>query len=194
MLEERTAPEWYTTVLFRFFTARDCVFVHTASGRGGHTLWNRRPEALVNCEPAGFAGRFVTTLFKARLCFLVKRPTKETDGANAKRNIFNPRVIGSGFSCISSALLVFVAYSNTHVRIWPPRPVVKFQREHKECADIPRKYTDMIVVVLLWHALSHFFFGVGFVAALDPERPFSVLSIPDEVTRHSLLQRRGRDG
>lgn len=38
------------------------------------------------------------------------------------------------------------------------------------------------------HALSHFFFGVGFESALDPERPFSVLSIPDEVTRHSLLQ------
>lgn len=36
-------------------------------------------------------------------------------------------------------------------------------------------------------ALSHFFFGVGFESALDPERPFSVLSIPDEVTRHSLL-------
>lgn len=34
----------------------------------------------------------------------------------------------------------------------------------------------------------HFFFGVGFESALDPERPFSVLSIPDEVTRHSLLQ------
>lgn len=38
------------------------------------------------------------------------------------------------------------------------------------------------------HALSHFFFGVGFESALDPERPFSVLSIPDEDTRHSLLQ------
>lgn len=35
---------------------------------------------------------------------------------------------------------------------------------------------------------SHFFFGVGFESALDPERPFSVLSIPDEDTRHSLLQ------
>lgn len=35
----------------------------------------------------------------------------------------------------------------------------------------------------------YFFFGVGFESALDPERPFSVLSIPDEVTRHSLLQK-----
>lgn len=35
---------------------------------------------------------------------------------------------------------------------------------------------------------SHFFFGVGLESALDPERPFSVLSIPDDVTRHSLLQ------
>ena len=38
------------------------------------------------------------------------------------------------------------------------------------------------------HAEAHFFFGVGFESALDPERPFSVLSIPEELTRHSLLQ------
>lgn len=37
-------------------------------------------------------------------------------------------------------------------------------------------------------AFPHFFFGVGFESALAPETPFSVLSIPDEVTRHSLLQ------
>lgn len=43
------------------------------------------------------------------------------------------------------------------------------------------------------HAPPHFFFGVGFVSALDPERPFSVLSIPDDVTRHSLLQRGVRE-
>lgn len=49
--------------------------------------------------------------------------------------------------------------------------------------------TEMWVLIRLYiHALSHFFFGVGFESALDPERPFSVLSIPDEVTRHSLLQ------
>lgn len=39
----------------------------------------------------------------------------------------------------------------------------------------------------------YFFFGVGFESALDPERPFSVLSIPDEVTRHSLLQKWNKD-
>lgn len=46
-------------------------------------------------------------------------------------------------------------------------------------------------LLFLWfsiHAFPHFFLGVGFESALDPERPFSVLSIPDEVTRHSLLQ------
>lgn len=42
------------------------------------------------------------------------------------------------------------------------------------------------------HFFFHFFFGVGFESALDPERPFSVLSIPDEVTRHSLLHRGGK--
>lgn len=53
---------------------------------------------------------------------------------------------------------------------------------------------EMWVLIRLYiHALSHFFFGVGFESALDPERPFSVLSIPDEVTRHSLLQGGGEE-
>lgn len=48
--------------------------------------------------------------------------------------------------------------------------------------------TVIFIYTVVLHAPSHFFFGVGLESALDPERPFSVLSIPDEVTRHSLLQ------
>lgn len=38
-------------------------------------------------------------------------------------------------------------------------------------------------------ARCHAFFGVD----LEPDRPFSVLSIPEEVTRHSLLKNRERN-
>lgn len=56
-----------------------------------------------------------------------------------------------------------------------------------------RMYINMSTPVVVYiHAPSYFFFGVGFESALDPERPFSVLSIPDEVTRHSLLHWGGR--
>lgn len=37
------------------------------------------------------------------------------------------------------------------------------------------------------------FFGVGLGVVLEPDSPFSVLSIPEE-TRHSLLQARERGG
>lgn len=50
------------------------------------------------------------------------------------------------------------------------------------------KHDLNLSTVVVSHARPHFFFGVGLESALDPERPFSVLSIPDEDTRHSLLQ------
>lgn len=65
-------------------------------------------------------------------------------------------------------------------------------RKHMSIYKYPEKVYKYehchIYIHLFLHALSYFFFGVGFESALDPERPFSVLSIPDEVTRHSLLQ------
>lgn len=57
-----------------------------------------------------------------------------------------------GVSCISSAQPLFIAYCNIRMCILAPkgpRPVIKSQQEHKECANIPRKDTDMIVVVVL---------------------------------------------
>lgn len=35
-------------------------------------------------------------------------------------------------------------------------------------------------------------FGVPLLSALAPESPFSVLSFPEELTRHSLLQETGK--
>jgi len=37
------------------------------------------------------------------------------------------------------------------------------------------------------HTCCFHAFGVGLLSALVPGRPFSVLSFPEELTRHSLL-------
>lgn len=113
--------------------------------------------------------------------------------------IYTCCLVTDGLSCISPAQLLFVAYCIIytplplpHPHPQRPLPVFKSQLEDNECANISRKYADMVVGTVI---RSHFFFGVSFEAALDPERPFSVLSIPDEVTRHSLLQwNRKREG
>lgn len=56
-----------------------------------------------------------------------------------------------------------------------------------------RTYVHLHFLFVCSFVCFYFFFGVAFESALDPERPFSVLSIPDEVTRHSLLQKWNRD-
>lgn len=58
---------------------------------------------------------------------------------------------------------------------------VNERREHSMMAD-PCIHVHVLLCLV---ARCHAFFGVD----LEPDRPFSVLSIPEEVTRHSLLKK-----
>lgn len=203
-----TVQEWHTTVVVMSLTYCFVCPQIPAGLSQVHELHTRSKPIHVLVNQLGF--HWLTfTPFAAKnnqtnWCWLKKKAKGWAENENCKSETCvnhtwsthdvqtpmtnsNRNVSGLGFSCISSAQLLFIAYCTC---LLARKGHNQFSNASENVNNV-QKYTDVIVGTAIWHALSHFFFGVGFVAALDPERPFSVLSIPDDVTRHSLLQQRG---